>query len=158
MNLIIVAVDKLREPFYKAGVEEYLTRIRRFLPVEQVEVPVGTGEESNGKGHGAILREAASIDKHLGREGRIVTLEITGKPMSTDDFSEWLQGAMNASVPRISFVIGGAWGLAPAVSQKADLRLSLSAMTFPHELARLMLAEQIYRALSLWKGLPYHKK
>jgi 23S rRNA (pseudouridine1915-N3)-methyltransferase len=157
MNLVIVAVDKLREPFYKAGVDEYLTRIRRFLPIEQIEVPVGTGEESNGKGQGAILREAASIEKHLQKDGRVVTLEVTGKPLSTEQFSAWLQDAMNNSVPKISFVIGGAWGLAPALSDKAHLRLSLSAMTFPHELARLMLSEQIYRALSLWKGLPYHK-
>jgi len=60
-------------------------------------------------------------------------------------------------VPRISFVIGGAWGLAPSILERADLRLSLSPMTFPHELARLILAEQVYRALSLWKNLPYHK-
>jgi 23S rRNA (pseudouridine1915-N3)-methyltransferase len=157
MNLVIVAVDKVREPFYKAGVDEYLSRIKRFLPIEQIEVPVGTGEESNGKGQGAIAREAASIDKHLQKDGRIVTLEITGKSLSTEQFSAWLQDAMNNSVPRISFVIGGAWGLSTTISEKADLKLSLSAMTFPHELARLMLTEQIYRALSLWKGLPYHK-
>jgi len=72
-----------------------------------------------------------------------VTLEITGKSLSTEEFSAWLQNAMNNSVPRISFVIGGAWGLAPALSEKSNLKLSLSAMTFPHELARLMLTEQI---------------
>ena len=156
MNLAIVAVGKLREPFYRAGVDEYLLRIRRFLPIEQIEVATGTGEESNGKGQGALIKEAAAIERHLG-DGRVVALDPAGSPLTTEEFSKWLQEAMNASVDRVTFVVGGAWGLAPAIGQRAHLKLSLSAMTFPHELARLMLAEQIYRALTLWKGLPYHK-
>ncbi len=157
MNLVIVAVGKLREPFYRAGVEEYLMRTRRFLPIDQIEVPPGTGEESNGKGHGALGKEAASIEKQLPAGGWVVALDPAGKLMTTEQFSQWLQEAMNASVSRVSFVVGGAWGLASSVSEKANLKLSLSPMTFPHELARLVLAEQIYRALTLWKGLPYHK-
>jgi len=157
MNLAIVAVGKLREPFYRAGVDEYITRIRHFLPIEQIEVPTGTGEESNGKGKGALGKEAASIEKHLPAEGRVVALDPAGKLMTTEEFSGWLQEAMNASVSRVSFVVGGAWGLSSGLSDRAHLKLSLSPMTFPHELARLVLAEQIYRALTLWKGLPYHK-
>ncbi len=157
MNLLIVAVGKLREPFYRAGVDEYLMRIRRFLPIEQVEVPTGTGEESNGKGKGALSKEAASIEKHLSDGGWVVALDPTGRMMTTEEFSKWLQDAMNASVPRVSFVVGGAWGLATSIADRANLKLSLSPMTYPHELARLVLAEQLYRALTLWKGLPYHK-
>jgi 23S rRNA (pseudouridine1915-N3)-methyltransferase len=157
MNLSIVAVGKLREAYYKAGVEDYVERIRRFLPIEQIEVPVGTGEESNGKGRGAIIREAESIEKHLHRDARIVALDPRGKSISSEQFSQWLQDSMNASVQKVSFVLGGAWGLDAGLCERADLRLSLSALTFPHELARLVLVEQIYRALSLWKGLPYHK-
>jgi 23S rRNA (pseudouridine1915-N3)-methyltransferase len=157
MDIQIISVGKLREAYYRAGVEDYISRINHFLRIEQAEVPPGTGEEGNGKGHGALIREAESIDRHLNRQGKIVVLDIQGTTMDSPQLSEWLQRAMNASVPRISFVIGGAWGLAPRILEKADLRLSLSAMTFPHELARLMLAEQIYRALSLWKNLPYHK-
>jgi 23S rRNA (pseudouridine1915-N3)-methyltransferase len=156
MNLCIIAVGKLRESFYKAGVDEYLSRIRHFLPIEQIEVSTGTGESANGQGKGAIAREAASIESRLG-QGRVVALDSTGKGMTTEQFAAWLQEQMNASVPRLSFVIGGAWGLGAAITEKADLKLSLSPMTFPHELARLVLAEQLYRALSLWKGLPYHK-
>ncbi len=156
MNLVIVAVGKLREPYYRAGVDEYLSRIRHFLPIEQIEVSTGTGESTNGQGKGAIAREAAAIEAKLGN-GRVVALDSTGKSMTTEQFAQWLQDQMNASVPRLSFVIGGAWGLGAAITEKADLKLSLSPMTFPHELARLVLAEQLYRALSLWKGLPYHK-
>ena len=157
MNLVLVAVGKLRESYFRAGVEEYLTRIRRFLPMEQIEVASGTGEEGNGKGRAALLREAEAIQRHLQRGGKIVALDAAGTLLSTEQFSDWLQRNMTASVPRISFVIGGAWGLAPSILERADLKLSLSLMTFPHELARLMLVEQIYRALSLWKSLPYHK-
>ncbi len=158
MQLVIVAVGKLREAYYRAGVEDYLTRTRRMLPVEQIEVATGSGEESNGKGAGTILREAAAIEKHLKPGGLLVTLEPSGKPMTTEQFSDWLQTAMNNSVPRVTFVIGGAWGLAKLLMEKADLRLSLSPMTFSYELARLVFSEQLYRVVSLWKGLPYHKK
>ena len=157
MILIILAVGKLREAHYRAGVADYLERIRHMLPVEQIEVASGAGDESNGKGAGAILREAQSIERHLTREGLVVALGPTGKTMDTEAISGWLQTRMNRSVPRITFVIGGAWGLSPRIIDRADLFLSLSPMTFSHELARLVLAEQLYRAVSLWKGLPYHK-
>ena len=157
MILIILAVGKLREAHYRAGVEDYLERIRRMLPIEQIEVATGAGEDSNGKGTGAIQREAAALEKHLKREGLIVALEPTGKRLDSEAFADWLQTAMNRSVPRITFVIGGAWGLSQAITERADLRLSLSPMTFSHELAQLVLAEQVYRAVSLWRGLPYHK-
>ncbi len=157
VNLSIVAVGKLREPYFLAGVEEYLKRIRRFLPIEQIEVPVGTGEETNGKGRGAIIREAEAIRKHLSADSRIVVLDPTGKSLTTEEFSKWIEECMNSAVSRISFVVGGAWGLDKELCDNAHLKLSLSAMTFPHELARLMLTEQIYRALTIWKGLPYHK-
>ena len=157
MNLTIIAVGKLRESYYRAGVEDYLSRIQRFLSIEQIEVPVGTGEDSNGGGKGAIHREAENIERALVKGSRIVALDARGKSLTTEEFSQYLQDAMLASVSRISFIIGGAWGLAPKLIERADLRLSLSAMTLPHELARLVLVEQIYRALSLWKGLPYHK-
>ena len=157
MNLVFIAVGKLRETHYRMGVEEYLTRIRHFLPVDHIEVPPGTGEDGNGKGRGALLREAAAIERHVQREGKMVALDARGTALDSEQFADWLQRNMIASVPRISFVIGGAWGLAPSILERADLRLSLSPMTFPHELARLILAEQVYRALSLWKNLPYHK-
>ena len=157
MTLRILAVGKLREAYYRAGVEDYLGRIRRYLPLEQIEVPVGTGEESNGGGRGAMFREAAALRKHLSASGRVVALDRTGRQFSTEEFAKWLEECMNSAVPRVDFIIGGAWGLDAGLLGEADVKLSLSAMTFPHELARLVLAEQLYRALSLWKGHPYHK-
>ena len=157
MQLVLLAVGKVREAYYKAGVEDYLTRIRRMLPIEQIEVATGSGEESNGKGTGTISREAAALERQIKPGGLIVALDPAGKLVSTEEFAHWLQTAMNNSVPRITFVIGGAWGLSKTITETADLRLSLSPMTFSHELARLVFAEQLYRVVSLWKGLPYHK-
>lgn len=157
MILRILAVGKLREAYYRAGVEDYTGRIQRFLSIEQIEVPVGTGEESNGGGRGAMAREAVSLRKHLGKGSRVVALDREGTPFSTEEFARWLEECMNSAVPRLDFLVGGAWGLDKTLFAEADFRLSLSAMTLPHELARLVLVEQLYRALSLWKGHPYHK-
>lgn len=157
MQLKLIAVGKLREAFYRAGVDEYIGRIQHFLPFSQLEVQPGTGEDSNGKGQGALRREAETISKHLSGDACVVLCDVGGKALTTEQFSDWLQQQMNASVSQIVFVVGGAWGTADELRQRADLRLSLSAMTLPHELARLVLVEQIYRALTLWRGLPYHK-
>jgi len=157
MTLTIIAVGKMREPYFLAGTEEYLKRIRRFLPIDQIEVSPGTGEESNGKGKGAKIREAEFIRRHIHDGSRVVALDPSGSSLTTEGFARWLEHCMNEGVGGISFIIGGAWGLDKNLTDAADLKLSLSAMTLPHELARLVLAEQIYRALTLWKGLPYHK-
>ncbi|MBU0507497.1 23S rRNA (pseudouridine(1915)-N(3))-methyltransferase RlmH [bacterium] len=157
MTITILAVGKLREAYYRAGVEDYLKRIKRYLPTEQIEVLPGTGEECNGGGRGAIAREAATLGKHLGKDGRVVALDRAGRQLSTEEFAKWFQECMNSAVPSVTFVVGGAWGLDAEIVHKADLALSLSAFTLPHELARLVMVEQIYRALSLWKGHPYHK-
>jgi 23S rRNA (pseudouridine1915-N3)-methyltransferase len=157
MMLAIVAVGKLREAYYKAGVEDYLERIARWMPVEHHEVPVGTSEETNGKGAGALAREAESLERQLQKPGLVVALDVQGKPLSTEQFATFLSDSMDRSVPRISYIIGGAFGLDRRLLERADMRLSLSAMTLPHELARLVLVEQIYRALSIWKSHPYHK-
>ncbi len=153
----IVAVGKLREAFYRAAVDEYVSRIRFMLPCEETEVSPGTGEEFNGKGNRAIAKEGEMIVRHLSPNSVTVAMDVSGKPMSTEEFAQWISEQMNRSVQRLNFVVGGAWGLSPSVLGRADLRLSLSKMTLPHELARLVLVEQIYRALTLWKGHPYHK-
>lgn len=150
MTLTVLAVGKLRAPHYRAAAEDYLQRIRRFLPVEHIELPASQGND-------ATSRDAMVLERAFSREGRIVALDPKGRQMTTDDLRAWIESAMNSAVPRVCFVVGGASGLDARVLDRADLRLSLSAMTFPHELARVVLLEQLYRALTMWKGLPYHK-
>jgi 23S rRNA (pseudouridine1915-N3)-methyltransferase len=157
LKLQILAVGKIRVSYYQAGVQEYLTRIGYMLPIEQIEVPAGTGEESNGKGEGALVREGERLLRIVKPGTKVVTLEASGKQKTSEQFSHWFQDEMTASTERIAFIIGGAWGLDKSLTEISALSLSLSKMTFPHELARLILVEQIYRALTLWKGHPYHK-
>ncbi len=157
MKLQVIAVGKLREAYFKAACDEFASRIRHFLPLDETEVPSATSDSGNGSGKGALQAEADSIVKQIPQGSKLVVLDIQGKQFSSEKFSQYLQDEMLSSTNRLSFVIGGAWGIAPTVMESAALRLSLSAMTFPHELARVMLYEQLYRALSLWKGLPYHK-
>ena len=157
MKLQILAVGKARVPYFAAGIDEYIKRIRHYLPIEQVEVPEGTGGDSNGHGSGAVSREGEKLSRLLRPGTRLVTLEATGRQFTSEALSEWLQKEMAGSTERIAFVIGGAWGIDKQLTEAAHLKLSLSSMTFPHELARMMLLEQLYRALTLWKGHPYHK-
>jgi 23S rRNA (pseudouridine1915-N3)-methyltransferase len=157
LKLQILAVGKLRVPYFQAGVQEYITRIEHMLPIEQIEVPSGTGEESNGKGEGALAREGERLLRIVKPLTVIVTMDAAGEQLTSEQFSAWMQEKMNESAERIAFIIGGAWGLDKRITEIAGLRLSLSKMTLPHELARLVLVEQIYRALTMWKGHPYHK-
>lgn len=155
MKIVMLAVGKLREAHYKTASEDYLNRIRKWLPVEQIEIPAISG--SIDQKNALFGQESEALQNRLPADGLSVALDVRGKSLSSEAFSEWLQGAMNRSVPRVSFLIGGAWGLSQKLLDRADLRLSLSAMTLPHELVRVVLLEQIYRALSIWKGVPYHK-
>ncbi len=157
MKLQVIAVGKLREAYFKAACDEYSGRIRHFLPLDEAEVPSATSDSGNGSGKGALQTEADAILKQIPPGSKIIALDIKGKHFSSEELSKFLQDEMLASTNRLSFVIGGAWGLAPPLMESSALRLSLSQMTFPHELARVMLYEQVYRALTLWKGLPYHK-
>jgi 23S rRNA (pseudouridine1915-N3)-methyltransferase len=157
MKIIIVAVGRMREPYMRAGMDEYLTRIRHYVPAEEIEVPAGTGEEGDGDGRRVMIAEAERLQKILARESFVVCLDQRGTELTSEEFSVWLQERMSQSVSRLTFVVGGAWGLSTSVLAKSQLSLSLSRLTFPHELARLVLAEQIYRALTLWKGEKYHK-
>jgi 23S rRNA (pseudouridine1915-N3)-methyltransferase len=157
MKIAVVAVGRIREPYYRAGIDDYIHRIGRYLPTEEIEVAAGSGEEGNGRGMRTLIVEGERLQKVLDRDQYIICLDHTGKEFRSEEFSEWMQARMNESISRLAFVIGGAWGLSPSLLEKATLRLSLSKMTLPHELARLVLVEQIYRALTLWKGEKYHK-
>ena len=123
---------------------DYYARIERYAKLEEVEIKDASANEVRDR----LLR--AIPDR-----SRVVALEVTGRAQSSQDFSAWLGRAEIESVQTVVFLIGGAYGLPGDVSNKADLRLSLSAMTLPHRLARLVLAEQLYRAFTILRGEPY---
>ncbi|MBE9537022.1 MAG: 23S rRNA (pseudouridine(1915)-N(3))-methyltransferase RlmH [Proteobacteria bacterium] len=132
--------------------EDYLKRLRRYASVTLEEIKGAKGEEKE-----AVRKEGEFLLAKFRRGSYIVALTESGKNYDSRQFSQWLEGMGINGRSDITFVIGGAAGLSRDLLEKADGRLSLSAMTFPHQMARLVLVEQIYRAFTLIKGEPYHK-
>ena len=140
MKVVILAVGKMRDRHLHAVCDDYLERARRHLPVEVVEVA----------GDDELLRR-------IPPSSLVVALEPGGQPWDTPRFSEFVGEQMLRGTRALVFLIGGADGLSPAVLARAAHRLSLSALTLPHRLARVVLCEQVYRALSILRGEPYSR-
>jgi 23S rRNA (pseudouridine1915-N3)-methyltransferase len=144
VRIKIVAVGKARDRDLRSLLGDYYGRIERYAKLEEVEIKDGPAEEVTER-----------LVRSIPDRSRVVALEVDGTPHSSREFAAWLGRAENESVQTVVFLLGGAYGLPVGLSKKADLRLSLSAMTLPHRLARLMLAEQLYRAFSILRGAPY---
>lgn len=156
MKIKVVAVGKLKDGFNSAAIEEYRKRISRFADVEIKEVAeVNFVKTPNLSESLEIMRrEGEGIEKEL--SGKTVVLDIDGKELSSVELSEKMQKLFMES-SEITFIVGGSYGIDKKIKDKADFRLSFSKMTFPHGLFRVMLLEQIYRALTIKEHLPYHK-
>jgi 23S rRNA (pseudouridine1915-N3)-methyltransferase len=151
---LIAAGTRLPE-WVNTGFEEYRKRLRTPLVLELHEISVATRSAGENPQR-AVQREGADMLAALTKDDYIVALEITGKPMNTGQLSAWLQERLQEARP-LALLIGGPDGLAPAVLERADQRWSLSPLTLPHGLVRVVVAEQIYRAMSLLAGHPYHR-
>jgi len=158
-KITLLCVGKLKEKFYLDACAEYQKRLTRHCKFELIELPEQRlgDDPSEGEIAAALNKEADAIEEKLPRGGAIVALCVEGKPMSSEQLSHTLSryGAQGAS--QVTFLIGGSFGLSERVKERADLRLSMSPMTFPHHLARVMLLEQIYRAYQIQSGTRYHK-
>ena len=144
MRIRIVAVGRAKNRDLRSLLADYYARIGRYAKLEEVEIKDA---------------DEAQVSDRLARSipdrSRVVALEVDGRALSSRELASWLGRAENDSVQTIVFLLGGAYGLPQELSRKADLRLSMSAMTFPHRLARLVLAEQIYRAFTILRNEPY---
>jgi 23S rRNA (pseudouridine1915-N3)-methyltransferase len=139
VKVVVLAVGKLRDRHVAALADDYLTRARRHLPVEVVEV-----------------EDDQALARRWPSDGETIALEVDGDVWTTEAFARQLERRMTRGTRTLTFVIGGADGIPASLSARASLRLSLSALTLPHRLARLLLCEQIYRALTIIRGEPYH--
>lgn len=151
MKLTFLSVGKDRSGLFSPGVDEYVKRLGHTAKVAVVEL-----SESRASGVKAKEAEGEALLKKLSPRDVLVALDERGKQLSSVEFAKWL-GRQQDSGKDVAFVIGGDEGLSHAVREKAGLVLSLSAMTLPHRLARLMLVEQVYRGFSILRGEPYHK-
>lgn len=158
MRIGIVAVGKLKERYLQDGVAEYVKRLAPYCRLEITEVP---------EAHMPAAPSAAEKEQTLAREGehllcrvrpgsKLVALDVAGEQWSSEELAARIAAWGTAGDSDITFVIGGAFGLAPAVRAAAAVRLSFSPMTFTHQMIRLLLVEQIYRAFKIIRGEPYH--
>ena len=152
MKINVVAVGKIKDDFLKAAVEEYKKRISRFAEISVTELPEAPPSKTEAE---QIAFESSEIFPKL--KGVIIATDIDGKQLSSKEFSSFIESKCVSGESEFTFVIGGSYGLDDKIKNSADLRLSFSKMTFPHQLFRVMLCEQIYRALTIKNNLPYHK-
>ncbi len=155
MRITIVAVGKLKERFWRDAVAEYVKRLGAYANVRVVEITDRDPAKCGGD-EKAREQEAADILKAIG-ESYVILLAIDGCERSSEDFSKHLNQLMVGGTSDIAFVIGGSTGVAPSVRVRANELLSFGPITLPHNLARVVLAEQIYRAFKIMRGEPYHK-
>lgn len=156
MKIKVIAVGKLREKHFRKAANVYLERLGRTLKVEEVEVREARKDERRGAA-GAVAAEAESLLGAVPPHGVIVAMDERGDAMSSQALADFVQDQMVYGGQDICFLIGGALGLDPSVRRAARKVLRLSQMTLPHELARVVLIEQIYRAMTIIRGEPYHK-
>ncbi len=158
MNITLICVGKIKESFYKDAVSEYSKRLSAYCTFKIVEVEDEADRGLNGSLiEQAKANEAGRILKALKPGMYVVTLEIKGKKTDSEGFSGMLSDMFVQGKSDIAFIIGGSNGLDASVSDRSDLKLSFSDMTFPHQLMRVILTEQLYRAFKIMRGEPYHK-
>lgn len=153
MNINIVCVGKIKESFYREAVAEYAKRLTRFCKFNVVEVAESKleGNEINK----VIVNEGKSIIPKL--KGYVIVLDLAGQMLSSTSLAEKIDSLQVGGVSEITFVIGGSYGLSDDVKQKADYSLCFGKMTYPHQLMRVILSEQIYRAFMINSNSEYHK-
>lgn len=159
MRITIVCVGKIKEKFYRDAIDEYAKRLSKYCKLEIVEVSdektpdkVSAAEEEQIK-----AKEGERILSKIKEDAFVCTLEIQGKKYSSEEFAKQLERLALSGKSHVAFVIGGSLGLHSSVLQRSNLAISFSDMTFPHQLMRVILTEQIYRAYRIINGEPYHK-
>ena len=160
MDIKIIAVGKIKEKFYKEAIDEYLKRMQAYNKLEIIEVADEMAAEtlSEKELEQVKEKEGERILGKISKEDYVVSLEILGKQMDSIDFAKFIENEMAEGFGRnLVFIIGGSNGLAKEVSQRKKKKLSFGKMTYPHQLMRVILTEQIYRAYRIINGHPYHK-
>ena len=158
-RVMVICVGRMKERFYAGAAAEYIKRLSRYCKLEIVELPdEKTPDGASAAEEAAILeREGERILKAVREDAYMIALAIEGKALNSVEFSRRLERLGVEGRSHITFVIGGSLGLSPAVMLRADEAVSFSRMTFPHQLMRVILLEQVYRGFRIMKGEPYHK-
>ena len=159
LSVKLICVGRMREKFYIEAFNEYLKRLQPYCKLQLVEpTEQKLGDSPSQKElEKALDREAEDILAAIPGDSYVAALCIEGRELSSEALAELVFKVEGSGRPRMCFIIGGSYGLSPRVKARADLKLSMSPMTFPHHLARVMLAEQLYRSFKIIEGSRYHK-
>ena len=159
MRYRIISVGKIKKAFYLNGIKEYLKRLQPYTSIELLD---GLEEKTNPRAgqseiERVLSREGERVLKLVGDDDILVVLDIQGNSISSEAFAQLLEQWNISGKSRVNLVIGGSHGLSEEVRKRAHYRISFSPMTFPHQMAVLILSEQLYRGFKILKGEPYHK-
>lgn len=159
MNIKIIAVGKIKEKYIKEGIKEFSKRLSRYCKLSIVEVNDEKAPENLSQKEVKAVkdREGERILKKVPNNSYVISLAIEGKNLCSEELSEKMSSLMVRGNPNVTFIIGGSLGLSDNVIQRSNFQISFSKMTFPHQLTRLILLEQVYRGFRIIKGEPYHK-
>ncbi len=159
MKIDILCVGKLKERYLKEGVCEYSKRLQGFCDIRIFEAADEKTDEKAGESMRQIVlsKEAGRLEKYLSPEAYIIALAIEGDLLSSEELAGKLEKLAVSGKSHIQFIIGGSLGLSDSLLKRADMKLSFSRLTFPHQLMRMILLEQIYRSFKIISGQPYHK-
>lgn len=159
MNIDIIVVGSIKEKYYTDAIKEYQKRLRPYANVEIIEVdeykiPNNASDQEIKIG---MDKEMESILSKVKDKAYLISLAIEGKQISSKDFADKIMDLQVNGYPDVAFIIGGSYGMSEEIKRKSDMKLSFSKMTYPHQLMRVILLEQIYRAFRIIRNEPYHK-
>ena len=159
MNITLICVGRLKEKYWKDAVSEYEKRLSRYcrLKIEEVADEPAPEQLHDGDRERVMAKEAERIRKKIPSGSYIAALAVEGKAFSSEELSAWMDRLWTGSVSSLTLIIGGSLGIHPSLLKEADILLSFSRMTFPHQLMRVITLEQLYRAFKISSGEPYHK-
>lgn len=159
MNINIICVGKLKEKYLKEGMDEYIKRLNRYCNINIFEVEDEEAPEGLSLSDEEIIKnkEAVKIKRFIKPNAYTVALDILGKSLSSEEFSNFIEKLAVNGYSDITFIIGGSIGLSYEILDNVNFKMSFSKMTFPHQLMRLILLEQVYRGFKIIKNEPYHK-
>lgn len=159
MKITILCVGKLKEKYWTLAIEEYKKRLSRYVNIEIIEVPDEKAPENMSQAEGEQVKdkEGERISKYIKENDFVVALAINGKMFSSEEFSDFIDKQMVMGISNIVFVIGGSLGISENIMKRSNFSISFSKMTFPHQMMRVILLEQVYRGFRIIKNEPYHK-
>ncbi len=159
MKITVISVGKIKEKYLNDGINEFKKRLSRYCTLNLIQVADEKCPETLSKSEKETIknREGDKILSKIKENSFIISLEINGKMLSSEELASFIQKKMTAGSSHFTFIIGGSLGLSNSVKSKASISLSFSKMTFPHQMMKMILLEQVYRAFRIIKNEPYHK-